>query len=329
MKTFYTRNIIEGRAVAIVALLFFVISRMIVAFFGDLDYHVEGGLLWQFFNKIIVSQQVSVLLSSISVLGIAFYLSHLNTHFALIRRRSSLPLVITLLIFNISPELLVMSPHYLGLFFFLIALRYLLESYQSFSSAQYGAAVGFSLALGSLFVPELLVLWILFIIGFFLMRSSSIRTILASLLSIGMVYFSLFSYYYITDQVDSFFLLFNQEIGDSIFLATLNIKQIITLSVSFIILIVVIVNYYMNHFKDKIRIRASISSFHLIGIGSILIYLLAPIHSISQAVFYPLLAVLSFLLAHFFSVAESKWKIYFFYAFIATYAIFYFWNIVL
>lgn len=318
MNNFYTRHVVKRHTVIVVASLVFIIQRLIFLFGGGGELQTGGGFLWQEFSWFIPTAEISVVLSSICVILIAVYLSHINNALALIRNRSSLLIAFVLLLFSLSPRMMVMSHYYLGAIFFLLALHALLDSYQSHSSNRNAVQVGLYLAIGSLFVPDLILSLPLFLIGFSIMRSNSLRVFLGVVCSMTLVYLLLFSWFAFTNKVDSFLSIFSFELSDGFFVQSLFDMEMIILGVGGITLFTVIINYYLNDFKDKIRVRESNAIFYMFSVVFLFTFFLSPIHSISESVLYPLLITLSFIFAHFFATAESKWKAYFFYVFLAV-----------
>lgn len=325
MNKFYEKHIQGGQTLTVVALIIFVAVRLLFVFSDDVvtPEEIKGGVLWNELKHFIPSTDVSILLSGVFGAGVAMLLGWLNNKYAIIRRRTSLPIAFVLLLFSINPLFLFMSAHYVAVFFFLLAVDALFASYQDKESRRRGVDVGMYLTISTLFVTEYLMFIPLFIIGFGMLRSFSFKMFISMLLPFILTYALVVGYYAYADSMEVIVSQFNFEILDSVYILSLgSLLSSVIAVLGLVFLVTLTIDNRMNSYKDKIRVRECVAFFHLILIFSFLVYCLSPIASLSQAVLTPLCITLAFVLARFWETATRKWKIYSFFLLIGVYIYF-------
>lgn len=271
------------------------------------DYSLGWKVVGSFFSNIYFSAVCGFLCS----LGIAVLGLFLNNKFNIIRRRTYLPYVFIIFLSACFPQLTFLSPLYLCFPFVLVAISILYESYQSTEVAYNSFRIGFMLAVGSLFCPDVLFYVPIFWIGFSYMRSFNIKVIFASLLGWVMVYWPLICV----------ILLWKPELSEPIIawyngwisihflkniLQSVDISSLIIYALGSVIIICIMTYNYINSFKDKIQTRAYLSFLNLLLVCSIIF---SPILSISLMI---LLILSGFIYAHYFALTENKFGFYFF-----------------
>ncbi len=87
--------------------------------------------------------------------------------------------------------------------------------------------------------------------------------------------------------------------------------------IALVLLITISLDYQTNSFRDKIRIRANIQFLHITSLFSILTFFFIILDPTLNL--YILSCSITILLAHFFTLAEQKWKIIIFYILILVY----------
>ncbi|MDH6353762.1 hypothetical protein M2132_000079 [Dysgonomonas sp. PH5-45] len=321
----YKKYISEGRLVVTWATILAFVMRFASCFssrFPTVKY--DGGYLWNPIEPIITSSGLlSFVLSFACAFGISFFLLHINTKHALIRTRTSLPFAFSILLLSSDSAFALFTPQYLAIFFFLLTLDKLLDAYQNPISARHSLYMGFYLALGSLFTPDVLMFLPLFWVGLLLMRSFRFKAILSSLLGIGLVYWIVIFYFVYTNNIDAFYAPFVKwtEIDFSNLISLYgNLFYYMYLGFAIITSTIILAYNYMNNFKDKIRIRACISFFNILLITSGILYLFLPINQVLTKMIF--LLSLSMIAAHFFALTQKRWQIYFFYTVVIIFLIF-------
>lgn len=205
VKSFRT-YIIEGRFVTPFASLVIVVMRA-AFFFRDDGLPVaypDTGYLWQYVAHWFATPVASLVSSTLSVFLIAALISAMNNRFTLIRARSSLPFIAPLFLLSLHPWFMVMRADYIALIFVLIAFFPLLRSYQISNATLYSFRAAILIGIASLFQIYALVLLPLWWRGERSMRGPQLRSFLSSLFGLSLVYVSLFSQYFLVDDVAGF-----------------------------------------------------------------------------------------------------------------------------
>lgn len=317
MGRLYKKYIAEGKAPLYVAIIGALIIRITFAVRSS-NISVpnpNSGYLWNLIEPYINNHEVlSCILSFAFALGIAFFISHLNAKYTIIRERTNLPFAFSIILLSCHPQLLIMNPEYIGILFFLLAADKLFSCYQQNTSPRIAFDIGFYLALGSLFTPDILIYLPFFWIGFSFMRSFKFRTILTSLLGIIFIYWIALFYFLSQDDIQGFYAPFIKwaELNyDVLPFSDYTYIDFGALLFGVIVVLVIILCDYADNYRDKIRIRANINYLNLILIFSILFYLFIP--------FKPMIALTvvfvcaSLIISHFFALSNKRWQNYFFY----------------
>jgi len=315
----YTKNIAESRDVAILSTLIVILLRA-VAFFTSTDVpDYDGGPLWVLIEPFFANRYISFFGSLIATFGIAFYITYLNGKYALIRGRTYLPFAFTLFLLSFSEIMAFMAPEYIGVILILYSIDQLFDAYQQPLASRQAFKISFSIALASLFVPGVLIYIPVFWIGFSYMRSNGFKIFLASLMGIVMVLWIAMSVSFLLDKTDAVYasILVVWDSLKDVSILQLDIDDILILVLGTITFVIIVFDNYINGYKDKIRIRSNYSFLNLIAFSSILIYLFLTLHM--QICLITALAVSGLVLAHFFALADKKWKVYFFIIIVLSY----------
>lgn len=311
----YKRNVAEGNGMLIFSIVFAIIIRLVYFLYFDFVHSGSAnGYLWKPLSTIFTNHLVSFICSSLFIAGMAILAANINTTYVFIRRKTVLLPAVVILLFSCHPRFMLMSAECISTMLFLVIIYILFGAYNSTSKQIYAFRVSFILALGSLFTPALLVclpvLWV--VLG--IMRCFNFKSLLASFLGIFILYFPAFSYYFLTDSLDTFLIPFvsvnMQQLADFSFYQ-LNVGNWIILGFSIILLAVIVSDNYINRHKDKIRIRAYLRLLTYTAVICILAYLFLNIDFIVY-LFIALVAG-AFLLSHFFALAEKRGSVILFY----------------
>lgn len=303
---FYKSNIAEGRGILIFSILVAILVRLIFYFsIKDITPPVSDGYLWQLISPLFEDSFASLIGSSILVAGIALMVAHINTAHVLIRRRTMLPPAIIILLFSCHPMFMQMSPNYAAVLCMLFVINILFEVYNASEKAVGAFRVAFVLSLGSLFAPVMLVYIPLSWVTLAIMRCLNFKSFLAAILGALIIYFPAFSFYIFSDQLDLFL---------KPFLAILDVDTLPLFQFDFILwgglvfflllLSLIVGNNYINSYKDKVKVRAYLSSLSFITIVATLLFLFVNINP--EVNLYVAIGVGSLLLSHFFALVERK-----------------------
>lgn len=318
----YKKNIAEGNGILIFAIILASLVRL--AYYFSFEFiELKGdtnGYLWTCFSPLFNNQLVSAICSIILTVGLATISAHINTTHVLIRRKTNLVPAVVILLFSCHPLFIYVSAGYISTLLFSLIISMLFTSYNNEHKQIFAFKTSFFLALGSLFTPVLLlylpVLWIC--LG--MMRCINFKAFLATLLGFFVLYFPAFSFYLFTDNLEAFVAPFTSvslEQLSELKAMELNIINWVILGFTLLLLSIIIADNYINRHKDKIRTRAYLRLLSFIVIFSIIAYLFLNINP--KLNIFIGLSTGTFLIVHFFALAEKRGTAILFYICIIFY----------
>lgn len=316
----YKKHVAEGKTFLVIAIIFAVAIRLGYFFYFDFPLPAASGYFSGLFSIIFEKPLLSMLASAAITGGMAFLATHINTEYVFIRRRTLLPAAFVILLFSCSPQFIYITPEYIGAILFLYAVNILFKSYNSDAKQQVSYKVSFIISLGSLVAPVLLLYIPVMWIALSAARSFNFKAFLTSLIGVFIIYFPAFSFFLFTDRLEVFlspFLSVTADALKSLPFFGFEVFQWGILGLSVIMLIIIISDNYINRHKDKIRIRAYLGIFDFIIVVAILLFVFLNIGS-GMHLFIALISG-SFLLAHFYALAERKISVWLFYLFCVFY----------
>lgn len=329
----FKNNVVKGKLFVLIAVLFSVLVRLLYYFLSNNSdtYQFESeGYLWKLIDPVFNNLSISLIFSFISTVCISSLIYFINVKYSLIRVKTTLPITLSILVFNSHPAFLHMNPYYIGAICILLAISSLFGSYSSDKCELNCLKITFIISFGGLFVPFLLAFIPVFWIGLIMVRSFKLKSILASIFAIFIVFLPVFSYFLFTDNLDAFTRPFLSITFDQLLYIPLihyDKVQYIILGFFLVILAIVLIHNYLNSYKDKIRVRALISFLSLLAIVSLLFSILVNVNYFISI--YVLFVAVAFLLSHLFAVVESKWYVYLYQLLACAFIIFCFFTFVI
>lgn len=319
----YKRNIVENKNLVLFSILLTIVIRLVIFYFTDATLHNEhigGGYLWTGALTDFLSRgTISFTISTLFVFIISFYASQLNAKHGLIRNRTYLIYIFGSLILSSHPVFIYMTPYYISTLAFLICTDLLYSSYQDKAGSRNAYAIGFVIGVSSLFSFYFLMYLPLFWIGFSLMRIFKFKNFIISILGIATIYWLTFVFFLWQNNIAGFLSPFEHLyplLNNSIETIPLMGEGLLVV-IAFALLITISLDYQANSFRDKIRIRANIQFLHITSLFSIIAFFFIILDPTLNL--YILSCSITILLAHFFTLAEQKWKIIIFYILILIY----------
>jgi hypothetical protein len=313
---FYKNNIAEGKGILIFSIVVAIIVRLIFYFStGNIPLPVSEGYLWQPLIPLFGNPLVFLTGSGVMVVILALLVGHINTTHVLIRMRTMLPPAIIILLFSCHPIFMQMSSGYISALCLLVVINILFGAYNANEKPVGAFRVAFVLSLGSLFAPVMLVYIPLSWVALAIMRCFNFKSFFAAILGILIIYFPTFSFYIFSDHLTLFLkpYLSTQNLN---ILPVLQFDYILWGGLSFFIILLgwIIGSNYINSYKDKIRVRAYLSSLSIITVTAILFFLFLNIDP--ETNLYIVAGTASLLLSHFFALVDKKSGAILFYIFI-------------
>ena len=315
----YQKYVAENRNLVYVSTFIVILLRLCFLFTDNEYLQDKGDFLWYLFTPFFANKYVAFACSLLFTIGIGLQITHLNGKYGLIRGKTSLPYVFTIFLLSASPALIFMTTSHLGVVAILLCVDRLFDSYHNQKSSRQAFSIGFIIALGSLVIPGILLFLFVFWIGFFQMRSFSLKSFFASLFGVVMIYWLAISYLFFQQQIDDVYIRFISEINimDSISVLWMDMGSIITFSIYTIVVLIVIIGSYVDKFKDKIQVRTNLSFLKLTFIFSVLAYFFITLHP--QFYLVTAIVISGFIFAHYFALVDKKWKVYFFIVLVVFY----------
>lgn len=319
----YRKNIVESKGFVFISLLFAIAIRLLFHYNTASPTPTakeEYAYLHQFvFQYLGLSDIVSLILGFVTMLGIVFYVEHLNRKYALIRCRTNLIYALIPLLLSGHPDLIYMNCQYLSIFALLISINIIYDSYQQKRSAAHAYKIGFILAAFSLLSFYILTYILLCWIGLAFMRSLNFKSFIASILGIITIYWLAFCIFAWQGSIAYFIEPFTHLLPaiETYNLNDIDIYLVAIGAANVILLIAIMTSNQVNSFMDKIRIRENFSFLNILTIVSLLSYLFI--------VYDPLLylcvslTISSIILTRFFAPDIQKYKVYMFLFFILLY----------
>jgi hypothetical protein len=209
MNTFvrkFKSYLVEGHFVSLIATIIVLAMRALLFLRVESNpvVYKDTGYLWHYLSPLFIDPLISCIASTLSVFLIAILISVLNNRFALLRSRSALPYIIPLFLLSFHPYFLVMTADYGAIILILLAFFPLLQSYQSTDATLYSFRSGVLIGFASLFQIYALALLPLWWQGERTMRGHQFRSFMSSLLGLSLLYISIFTIFFLLDDLTSF-----------------------------------------------------------------------------------------------------------------------------
>ncbi len=199
----FRRTFVEGRFVTFPSVLVVLVLRLLLFINNRMEPEVSpgAGYLWKYAAPLFVDPVISLVVSTLAVLLIAWLISRMNNRFALIRTRTNLPFLAPLLLMSLHPCFLVMTPALAAVIPVLLAFFPLLQSYQKQDAYLYSFRSGVLVAIASLIHIGALAVVLLWWRGERSMRGPQSRARLSYFFGFLLVGFSFFSLAYLLDDL--------------------------------------------------------------------------------------------------------------------------------
>lgn len=320
----FRENFVEGRFVILLNTLLVIGMRILLYKNCGLPeiYNTDDNYLWKPVAHLFEDPLISLSASTISVIIISWILFSINNRYSLIRSRSNLPYTVPLFLLSLHPYLLVMTGNYIAIIIILIALTPLLESYQKPDSYLYSFRSSILIAVSSLFQIYALILIPLWWRGEKSMRGPQLNSFLASLFGALLVYVTMFSFYFVSDNIADFLQPMHYFIAFSI--PDIPDYSIFEWVAIFIVAVIFIINIILSA-KEYVRDKVLTLSLMRFIVYMVVVLLLLQILFWKETLFYLILSVtlLSFLSSYLYSKTTSKTDIYIAYSLLFLLILFY------
>lgn len=249
---------------------------------------------------------ISQLISFIFYGFIGYLLIELNNTYAIIRTRATVQTSLYFILISICPFIHQIFSGSLVSFTMLISLFFLFKSYQSRrSSGNLFHAFAF-IGISSLFLPQVLWLTPVWLIGAIMFHALTPRSLCASLVGIIFPYWIVFAFAFITDDHQLFYQPFIDmtTFTPISYFSYLSWEVIATLIYMFVLFLAAFVHRIINGHKNNIRTSAFLDFLILVSFSLLVYIVLQPSMAIKLL---PLLIMFnSVLIGHIFAMTNSK-----------------------
>ena len=261
--------------------------------------------VWQMLEPFFLGKSISLLINFIFYAFISYLLIELNNTFGIIRLRASIQTSFYLIVIAACPELYPLHVGTASTLFMVISIYFLFKSYQQANPSGNVFYSWMFLGLSGLILPQLLYLAPFYLIAAYNFQSLNPRSFFAGLLGIMFPFWFLAGYAFTFNHLEMIYHPFQTLITfEPINLLVLKGWQVATISYIILLFVVGVANSLINGWQDKIRTRAYLNFFSLIGTCLLVLLVLQPQHFVT--VFPLLLVCFSFLAGHFFALTKSR-----------------------
>ena len=318
----FRRNIVESRFTPVIFALIAVIMRLaLFSSVGIQHQEYSTSFAWHLLRPLFSNNLISLGGSTVSIFLIAYIFSNLNLRYTLTRFRTSLPFALLLFILSTHPVFLAMSPNYLSVIFILLAVFPLLESYQHHAPRNFAFKSGVLIAFAGVFQVFALALLPLWWYGEKSMHGFRVKSFIALLFGVVVVFWNVAGFYFLFDNLQSFPLPFRyfNIINISFPQHTIIEWSVIALFSLFTILIVILDIRIFQ--RERVLTQKTLSFIILIAFCSTIFHLLYGHQTFSFILL--IVTMLSFIVAHYFSHTNTKWGVYLFIFFCSAFSLIY------
>lgn len=265
---------------------------------------VSAAPFWNAFCQILTIKEIAFLTGFLLMLGGAFLLQKSNYELGLIREKTKLPFFLNVFLISTNPDFFPLNPASFGVFFLIVAMSLLFMSYhdKDARSAVFNASL--IISLGSLLWIHILWFMPLFWLGMYQFRTLTVRTFLASLIGLSIVYWVLLGWSVLTHDYTPFHIfpsLFKMQVISFAYTNWINWISILCVVV---ITLFAIVNVISHDTDDIQRTRQYLYHLSLFGIWA---FVLAFVFEHSADEFLQVACIpSSILMAHFFTLVQHR-----------------------
>jgi hypothetical protein len=275
--------------------------------------------LWEFVCRVLPNKTVTYLIGLLLTAGGAFLIHRANYVLLIIREKTLLPFLLYILLISTNPTFFPLNSTSLGIFCLILAFYQLLTSYHDPGAIQKTFNTAFFIGVGSLLWVH--ILWFLpfFWWGMYYFKVLNLRTFLASLTGVCVIYWFLLGWCVWQHDYTPFTLPFASLLQTGLpddFARVRLIDWIHVLYTAFLTMIA-IVNILLHEYDDSLRTRQFLYFLIILAAVSFGLFFL---YKQSSDEFLDVACMpVSVLVAHFFTVKKGKRKFRLYYLFIALY----------
>ncbi|MDD3355938.1 MAG: hypothetical protein PHO84_07460 [Dysgonamonadaceae bacterium] len=305
----FKRNIVESRFTPFVITLLAIFMRLGLFLTTEIQpLEHSSSFIWHLLSPFFSNPWISLGASTISIFIIANTISQLNLRFSLIRFRTTLPFSLLVFLFSVHPLFLPMSPDYVSVIFILFAFFPLLHSYQHHSPRNFAFKSGVLIGLAATFQVYAILLLPLWWYGEVSMHGFRIKSFFALVIGSILVFWNVAGLYFIFDDLQSFITPFTYFEKIELLLPHFSLMKwngiglLVLLSAIFLFADIKIFK------RERVLTHKTLSFVVLIITSSFILNFIY--WRETQFFVYTIIALISFIVAHYYSHISSNWQVY-------------------
>ena len=282
----------------------------ITGYIYSVGYPVYGEVtaspLWNAICRVLPGKAFTYLIGLLLMAGGAFLLHRANYALVLIREKTLLPFVFYILFISTNPDFMPLKSASVGVFCLVLAIYQLFTSYHNPEAVGNAYNAALILGIGSLLWIHILWFIPLFWFGMYNFRSLNIRTLAASFLGVGTVYWFVFGWCVWQNDFTAFTLPFSTLFKIRFLMIDLA-GWLDWIGVAYLVLLAVAasLNIVLHEYEDNLRTRQFLS--FLIALTIWIFGLFVLYEQSSEELLEMVCMPVSILLAHFFTVLRGKY----------------------
>jgi hypothetical protein len=293
--------------------LFFWIAGYVDSMGYPVYSDVSATPLWDRVCRLLPNKTVTYLIGFLLLAGGAFLIHRANYMLIIIREKTLMPFLFYLLFISSNANSFPLNSASLGVFCLILAFYQLFTSYHDSQSIRKTFNAAFFIGAGSLLWIHILWFLPVFWWGMYYFKSMSLRTFLASLTGVALVYWFLLGWCVWQHDFTPFSLPFASLLKMT-FLNTGGIRLFDWLSIIYLLFLalITIINIVVHEYDDSLRTRQFLFFLILFGLTSFCLYFLY--EQKSDEFLGVTCMPFSILLAHFFTTGKGRkryWLYYF------------------
>lgn len=234
----------------------------------------------------------------------AFLLTQLNNKYTIIRTRTFLPVLIFILLMSSWNETHIASGSHLALTLFIFSLFFALSMFHDKNASEEAFTGSILISIGSIFINPLIFIIPVFWIGFMIMQSFSLKTLLASIIGTLTPWILYLSGLFIFNPNVDLWHTFKLDTTLQLNLLTYPLINIVYIILMAVILIISLVGMYSIYSRDAIHTRNKLNFLLLLLISFLM---LSFVFRNQFTLFLPFIGLLfTFLVSHPFSLKQNN-----------------------
>lgn len=298
------------------------IACWVASYMNSVGYPVYGEVtappLWNAICQVLPGKAFTYSIGMLLMLGGAFLLHRANYILVLIREKTLLPFLFYVLFISTNTDFLPLKATSVGVFCLILAIYQLFISYHDplARARAYNAAL--LIGIGSLLWIHILWFIPLFWVGMYNFRTLNIRTLLASLLGVGTVYWFLLYWCIWYRDFTPFTVPFGALLKISLPGADgIGLTDWVGIILMAILITISAINIITHEYEDVLRTRQFLSFLILMAVFTFALYFLY--EQASEEFLETACVPAAILIAHFFTVMRGRMVLWGFYATLVTF----------